>query len=193
MDGGGVLSFDVLVIPEDPENNGYILKPLVSRILAECGKTNAKVTVLTNPRAKGYEHAKGLLRSQLFERYRHMNLFLFLPDADGKDRGAEFRALEDEADRQGVRLLCCAAQQEVEVWPLAGYRDQLGLRWQEIRSDISVKENIFHPFLAAHGNPKAPGGGRDVLMGQTLNGYGALLKLCPELADLERRIRKTLT
>ena len=78
------MSFDVLVIPEDPENNGYILRPLVSRILAECGKTNAKVTVLTNPRTKGYEHAKALLLNQLFERYRHMNLFLFLPDADGK-------------------------------------------------------------------------------------------------------------
>lgn len=192
MDGGGILSFDVLVIPEDPENNGYILRPLVSRILAECGKTNAKVTVLTNPRTKGYEHAKALLRNQLFERYRHKNLLLFLPDADGKDRTAEFRVLEDEANRQGVRLLCCAAQQEIEVWPLAGYRDQLGLRWQEIRSDTSVKENVFHPFLAAHGNPKARGGGRDILMSQALSGYGALLKLCPELADLERRIREIL-
>jgi hypothetical protein len=63
------------------------------------------------------------------------------------------------------------------------------VRWQEIRSDISVKENVFQPFLAAYGNHKAPGGGRDVLMGQTLNSYGALLQLCPELAELERRIR----
>jgi hypothetical protein len=192
MDGGGVLSFDVLVIPEDPSNNGYILKPLVSRILTECGKASSKVTVLTNPRAKGYEHAKALLRSQLFERYRHMNLLLFLPDADGKDRSAEFRTLEEEASRRGVRLLCCAAKQEVEVWPLAGYRHRLGVRWQEVRSDTSVKENVFHPFLAANGNPKAPGGGRDVLMGQTLNRYSALLQLCPELAILEQRIREIL-
>ncbi len=184
------MSFDVLVIPEDPSNNGYILKPLVSRILAMCGKPNARVTVLTNPRAQGYEHAKSLLRGQLFERYRHMNLFLFLPDADGKDRSAEFRGLEEEADRQGVRLLCCAAEQEVEVWLLAGYRDRLEARWQEVRSDISVKENVFFRFLADHGNAKAPGGGRDVLMNQALNGYGALLQLCPELADLERRIRE---
>jgi len=186
------LSFNVLVVPEDPANNGYILKPLVSRILAECGKANAKVTVLTNPRAKGYEHAKALLRSQLFERYRHMNLLLFLPDADGKDRSAELRSLEEEAGRQGVTLLCCAAQQEVEVWPLAGYRDRLEQRWQDVRREVSVKERIFEPFLAIHGNPKAPGGGRDVLMGQTLNGYGALLQLCPELAELERRVRQVL-
>ena len=70
------MSFNVLVVPEDPANNGYILKPLISRMFAECGKTNAKVTVLTNPRAKGYEHAKGLLRNQLFERYRHMTWFI---------------------------------------------------------------------------------------------------------------------
>lgn len=186
------MSFDVLVVPEDPANNGYILKPLVSRILAACGKTNAKVTVLSNPRAKGYQHAKALLRSQILARYRHMNLLLFLPDADGKDRVAEFQALEQEASVQDIRLLCCAAKEEVEVWLLVGHRERLSQSWQTIRNDTSVKENVFQPFLQAHGNPKAPGGGRDVLMGQTLNGYGALLQLCPELAELERRIREIL-
>ncbi|MFL6258546.1 MAG: hypothetical protein ACJ76Y_02435 [Thermoanaerobaculia bacterium] len=186
------MSFDVLVVPEDPANNGYILKPLVSRILAACGKTNAKVTVLSNPRAKGYQHAKTLLRSQVFARYRHMDLLLFLPDADGKNRLAELQALEQEASAQGIHLLCCAAKEEVEVWLLAGHRERLGQPWQAIRSDTSVKENVFQPFLQEHGNPKAPGGGRDVLMGQTLNGYGALLQRCPELAELERRIREFL-
>ncbi|HEY0556040.1 MAG TPA: hypothetical protein VGG20_17445 [Thermoanaerobaculia bacterium] len=186
------MSFKVRVVPEDPTNNGYILKPLVKRLLSRCGKPNAWVDVLDDPRVRGYEHAKTLLRTQLLEDYRFMDLLLFLPDADGKDRSAEFRGLEDEADRQGVRLLCCAAEQEVEVWLLAGYRDRLGTRWQAIRSDASVKENVFLPFLAVYGNPKAPGGGRDVLMNQALNGYGALLQLCPELAELERRIREAL-
>jgi hypothetical protein len=192
MDGGDVLSFDVLVVPEDPTYNGYILKPLISRMLAECGRANARVTVLSNPRARGYEDAKALLRNRLFDRYRHMNLLVFLPDADGKDRGGEFQMLEEEAGSRGVRLLCCAAKEEVEVWLLAGYRDGLGRGWQEVRSDVAVKENVFQPFLAAHGNPKAPGGGRDLLMAETLRGYRALLQLCPELAELERRIRETL-
>lgn len=186
------MSFDVLVVPEDPANNGYILKPLVSRMLVACGKRNARITVLSNPRSKGYEHAKGLLRNHLFESYRHMSLLLFLPDADGKDRTSEFTALEEEASRKGVRLICCAAREEVEVWPLVGYRDQLGRPWQEIRADGSVKENVFLPFLASHGNPKAPGGGRDLLMAETLKGYDALLRLCPELAELERRIREAV-
>jgi hypothetical protein len=35
------VSFKVLVIPEDPTNNGYILKPLVEAILADAGKPGA--------------------------------------------------------------------------------------------------------------------------------------------------------
>jgi hypothetical protein len=121
-----------------------------------------------------------------------MNLFLFLPDGDGKDRSAEFQSLEGEAEGQGIRLLCCAAIHEVETWLLAGHWDRLGRRWQDVRSDVSVKENVFASFLARYGNPKAPGGGRDLLMTKTLSGYGSLLQLCPELADLERRVRQTL-
>lgn len=186
------MSFDVLVVPEDPANNGYILKPLVSRMLSECGKPNAVVTVLSNPRAQGYEHAKRLLQTRIFEAYRHMNLLLFLPDADGKDRSGEFRALEEEALRRSLRLLCCAAVQEVETWLLAGHSDRLDRRWQEVREDVSVKENVFQPFLAIYGNLKAAGGGRDILMKEALPGYRSLLQLCPELAELERRIRETL-
>ncbi len=190
------MSFDVLIVPEDVTYNGFILGPLVKRMLAECGRPNANVSPPKGPQPKGYAHAKALLRNRYFDLYRHMDLLLFLPDADGKgeSRNDELRALEREAAQQGVRLLCCAAKEEVEVWLLAGHHDRLPSRpWREIRSDTSVKENIFQPFLAAHGNPKAPGGGRDVLMGQTLNGYGALLQFCPELADLERRIREILS
>lgn len=187
------MSFNVLVVPEDPSYNGHILKPLVSRMLAACGKANARVTVLPEPSPKGYEHAKALLRDQLFDSYRHMNLLLFLPDADGKDRSAEFSALEAEASREGVRLLCCAAKEEVEVWLLAGHRNRVDRRrWLDIRSDTSVKENVFYPFLATYGNPKAPGEGRGHLMAETLRGYDALLQLCPELAELEQRIRQIL-
>jgi hypothetical protein len=187
------LSFNVLVVPEDPSYNGHVLKPLVARMLASCGKSNARVTVLPEPSPKGYEHAKALLRNELFDSYRHMNLLLFLPDADGKDRRAELSALEAEASRKGVRLLCCAAKEEVEVWLLAGHRQRLeGRRWQDIRSDTSVKENVFYPFLATYGHPQAPGKGRGRLMQETLKGYDALLRLCPELEDLERRIREIL-
>ncbi|MFO1523674.1 MAG: hypothetical protein U1G05_16920 [Kiritimatiellia bacterium] len=38
------MSFKVLVIPEDPTNNGYILKPLVQAILDDAGRPQARVT-----------------------------------------------------------------------------------------------------------------------------------------------------
>jgi hypothetical protein len=110
-------------------------------------------------------------------------------DADGKDRRGEFEALEREAADQGVRLVCCAAQQEVEVWLLAGHRGKLGAGWHEIRAEVSVKERFFEPFLRENGNQKAAGGGREELMKKTLGNYTALLQLCPELAVLEQRIR----
>ena len=47
------MSFRVLVIPEEPTNNGYILKPLVERMLAETGKPNARVVDPHQPRLQG--------------------------------------------------------------------------------------------------------------------------------------------
>jgi len=181
------LSFRVLVIPEDPTYNGYILKPLVEKILEECGKPNAKVMVLTNPKADGYEHAKSLL-DEIFERYRHHDVLLFLPDADGKDRADEFVHLEGRGLQAGVRLFCCAAVQEVEVWLLAGHVSRLGKSWSDVRADISVKENVFEPFLREFGDARRAGGGRDLLILETLMNYPALLERCPELKLLHESI-----
>ena len=183
------MSFNALVVPEDPENNGYILKPLIVRMLEVCGKANPQVDVLANPRTRGYEHAKALLRSSLIERYRHKDLLLFLVDADGKDRRREFQSLEREADEQNVQLVCCAAEQEVEAWLLAGHRQKLSEPWSIVRSEVSLKERFFYPFLREHGNTRAAGGGREQLMKETLANYAGLLTVCPELAELERRLR----
>lgn len=187
------MSYKVLVIPEDPTHNGYILKPLVARMLAECGRPRAKIQVLTNPKAAGYEHAKGLLRNEIIERYAHFDLLLFLPDADGKDRSGEFADLENLAQQQGVVLFCCAAVEEVEAWLLAGHVEKLGRGWSEVRSDVSVKKAVFQPFLGEFGDLRMPGGGRDVLMQETLRSYAGLLARCPELSDLQARIQNTCT
>ncbi|MDR1010262.1 MAG: hypothetical protein LBM04_03870 [Opitutaceae bacterium] len=47
MDGSRVISFKVLVIPEDPTNDGCILKPLVEAILADAGKRQASYVIST--------------------------------------------------------------------------------------------------------------------------------------------------
>ena len=185
------MSFRVLIIPEDPVNNGYVLRPLISAMLETCGKPHARVTVLERPRARGYSHVKQIL-DEILEAYAHYDLLLFLPDADGNDRSAEFHELERKAAQKGVRLLCCAARQEVEVWLLAGHTGKLGCRWQEVVSDNSVKENVFEPFLARHGDPRRAGGGRDTLMNETLRSFDGLLQRCPELGELRERIRSAL-
>jgi len=186
------VSFTVLVVPEDPTYNGYILRPLVTRILRECGRPNAKVTVLTSPKADGYAHAKRLLVQRVLDLYSHFDLVLFLPDADGHDRTAEFTALEALGDERDMHLMCCAAVEEVEAWLLAGHVDKLSQNWAAVRRDVSVKENVFAPFLAKHGDARRAGGGRDLLMQETLQNYSGLLQRCPELAALEQRIRALL-
>jgi len=186
------MSFKVLIIPEDPTNNGYILKPLIKKMMKECGKPNAQVDVLSNPRVQGYNHAKTLMSETIFERYAHIDLLLFIPDADGKNRSREFGILEKEAIEKGAKLLCCAACQEVEAWLLAGHLDKLGKPWSEIRADPSVKEKFFADFLSRNGNPKAAGGGREGLMLETLKNYRGLLDRSPELKDLQTRIQNLL-
>jgi hypothetical protein len=185
------LSCNVLIIPEDPTHNGAILSPLVSRILEECGKTNAKVKMLLDPKVHGFEHACGSM-PQIVRRYRRFDLLLFLVDADGKDRSGRFEHLESEAAAQGVKLICCAAKEEVEAWLLAGHVAKLNVSWPKVRDDVSVKENVFAPFLRRYRGPRRAGGGRTSLMKETLTNYQGLLKRCPELADLRDRICRSL-
>lgn len=183
------MSLRLLVIPEDPTHNGYILKPLVERMLAEVGKPNARVVLLTNPKLGGYEHAVAAIKEELADRYGHFDLWLFLPDAD---QGTDFDALEAAMQRKGVHLLCCAARPEVEAWLLAGHREKLGIKWSEVATHPYLKEAVFQPFLKEHGEPRSAGEGRESLMRETLANYRGLLEVCPELRQLEAKLRKAL-
>ena len=183
------MSLRVLVIPEDPTYNGYILKPLVERMLAEIGKPNAKVTVLANPKLGGYTQAVAAIEGKLVDSYGHFDLWLFLPDADV---AGNLDGLEATLHAKGIRLRCCAAKPEVEVWMLAGHREQLRVRWPEVATHTRLKEEVFKPFLEQYGDPKSAGGGREVLMRETLGNYRGLLEVCPELKALEDKLRACL-
>jgi hypothetical protein len=183
------MSFRVLVIPEDPTHNGYILKPLVERMLEEVGKPNAQVLVLPNPRLTGYDHAVRAIEEELPQRYKFYDLWLFLPDAD---RAGGIAALESKMHALGIWLICCAAQPEVEAWVVAGHRNELTGSWSALRQNPHFKEEIFAPFLEKFGDPHAAGGGRDKLIRAALSNYRGLLAVCPELADLEQRIATAL-
>jgi hypothetical protein len=145
MDGKLRLSFQVLVVPEDPTHNGDILNPLISRMMTECGKPNAKVVVLTDPKVQGYNHARQQL-PDIIDRYRHFDLILFLVDADGKDRSAVFREMEKASTPNSPPLFCAAAVQEVEVWLLAGHTQKLDRPWETCEATFRSKKTSFGPF-----------------------------------------------
>ena len=94
----------------------------------------------------------------------------------------------------GLILLsvCTVLYMEVEAWLLAGHVNKLDRPWSEVRQDVSVKERVFDGFLAQHGDPRRAGGGRDLLMEETLRNYGGLIQRCPELAELQERIASAI-
>jgi hypothetical protein len=193
------MSLNILVVPENPTYNGAILKPLCERLLMECGRPRANIEVMMNPRTNGYEDAKKLFPGTILDLYSHKQLILFLPDSDGFDRSAEFARLEAEFEQEAaavaksVRLICCAAVPEVEAWLLAGHQDKWepNWKWGTMRADRSIKENYFSPFLQRHGQDQSrfPDGGRKQLMIGSLRNYAGIKQRCPELQELEDRVR----
>lgn len=184
------MSVRVLVIPEDPTNNGYILKPVAQMVLAEAGKPSAKVRVLSNPRVRGYDDAVRVVRQDLASRYAFMDLWLFFPDADRASAGA-MQGLEEDLRAQGVTLLCCPAVPEVEAYACVAYRDEMA-PWQEVRAHERMKETYFDPLLEKHGDPRQPGRGRKEMIERSLASHRAFLRLCPEIAELRDRVKSCL-
>ena len=181
------MSFNVLVIPEDPVHNGHILKPLTKAVMADAGRPAAKVDVLSKPRVRGYDHAVRIIRDDLPGRHRFKDLWLFFPDAD-KATGDAMRALEEHVTKQGIPLLCCAARPEVEIYACAAFRDDIPGSWEEARDHPRMKEEIFKPLLDKHGDPRRPGEGRDLMIDRSLGNLPLLFQLCPELQTLRDRI-----
>lgn len=70
----------VLVIPEDPRLDQYILKPVVERIFADLRKS-PRVTVLSNPRLRGVAEALNRdILADIVATYPMNNLFLVIVD-----------------------------------------------------------------------------------------------------------------
>ena len=181
------MSFKVLVIPEDPTHNGYILKPLVEALLKDAGKPQARVTVLPDPRLQGYDHAVQAIQDELPDKYGFWDLWVFIPDADRASPEA-MAALENALSKKNVRLLCCPAKPEVEIYACFSYRNEIDGGWEKARQNGHFKEEVFRPLLAKHGDPRRAGGGRDSMIAATLKNLPALYKFSPELADLRTRI-----
>ena len=190
------MSFNVLVIAEDPMYNGIILKPLVSAVLADAGKPRAKILVADKPRSRGYADALRLVRHVFPDRYGYCDLWLFFPDADraGPDSMAR---LESDLAKRSIQLLCCPAEPEVEIFACSGFRHQINLEWDDVRTHPRLKEDVFQPLLLGPSLRDLPprdraSKGRVRMIKQSLRNLPQLYQLCPELARLRRRIAEHL-
>lgn len=114
------------------------------------------------------------------------DLFLLIVDRDCNRENHAARAQARDSEHH-ARLLACLAVQELEVWLLALYRTELGVRWPEVREECDPKERFAEPLLQSLGH-KGAGGGRKQAM-QALRGQlPGLLALCDELGVLRGRI-----
>lgn len=183
------MSLRVLVIPEDPTLDQYILKPVVARLFDDLDR-RARVEVLQNPRLRGVEQALAHdTLTDIVATYPMVDLFLLIVDRDG-DVGRRDRVAHIEA--RLAHLFMCLAIEEVEVWMLALHRQTPATDWQAVRSAHDAKERFARPFLAEHAPPLSLGHGRKWAMGALGAGWPALLQLCPELQELRTRVRDWL-
>jgi hypothetical protein len=176
----------VLVIPEDPSLDQYILKPVVARIFADLGKS-PRIEVLSNPRLRGVSQAlDSAILADIVATFPMIDLFLVLVDRDG-DEGRLTVANVRETEHPN-HLFVCLAIEEVEVWMLAIHHRTLGSSWQEVRGEIHPKERFASPFLAERARKLDPGAGRAWAMRELGGEWRGVLRRCPEIADLKRRI-----
>lgn len=177
----------VMVIPEDPALDQYVLKPIVERMFEDLGR-RARIQVLTSPRLRGV--AQALDREELARivaASREFKVFLVMVDRDAVESRAALAATRE--DEHPGRLFACLAVEEVEVWMLALHRERLGVPWREVRADRDPKERFAGPLLAELAPRMPVGGGRKRAMeplGQ--KEWRSLLQLCPELDELRNRL-----
>jgi hypothetical protein len=181
----------VLVIPEDPTLDQYILKPIVARIFADLGRLSPRIQVLSNPRLRGVAQAlDGEILGDIVATYPMVDLFLVLVDRDGDARRLDV-ARQREAEQEG-RLFVCLAIEEIEVWMLAVHREALEPRWSEVRSEIHPKERFAEPFLKANAPKLDPGAGRAWAMRDLGSRWKGVLQCCSEIEELRQRIEQWL-
>lgn len=180
----------VLIIPEDPTLDRFILTPVVERIFAVLGKS-PWIEVLSNPRLRGVAQAlDGSVLARIVASRPMFDLFLVLIDRDGAVSRAAM-AGQREAEHQG-RLFVCLAIEEIEVWMLAIHRRDLNLPWRQVRTEIHPKERIAQPFLAEKFRKLSRGAAREWAMQGLGAHWRGVLRCCPELKELQQRIERWL-
>ena len=173
----------VLIIPEAPSLDKYILKPIVERIFQDLERT-ARVDVLEEPHLKGVDQAlDATIVAEIVRDNPMEDLFLVIVDGDCN----RFKNVEKAASRvaeHSNKLIACLAVEEVEVWLLALHREKLSVGWSEVRAECDPKERFADPLLDVLGRD-SPGRGRKGAMRVLGAKWKGLLGLCPEIDALK--------
>ncbi len=179
----------VLIIPEDPRLDQYMLKPLIEAALKKAGKPRAKVSVCQDASLRGdatiidFDAVKDIIEdNQLYD------AFLLCVDRDCREtRPDTLKNLETrirEACPNKVFVAVCGVE-ELEVWVLAGLSD-LEEPWSEVRAECHPKERYFDSYVARKGHLDTPGRGRQVLGKVAASKYSQRIReMCPEIRACE--------
>jgi hypothetical protein len=187
---------NVRLIPEDDQRDRFILKPIFEAMFQHLGKPHARVEI-HRPRIRGWESVKKWETiNEIIDKSQMVDLFVLCVDRDGH---AERRMILDELEakaRKRLRpprlFLAEHAWQEVEVWALAGINWRLKPKWtwEAIREERDPKEHYFKPIAKARGLLDSVGQGRELLGHEAARNYAKVRQNCPEVLDLETRIRE---
>jgi hypothetical protein len=177
----------VLVIPEDQEIDRYILKPVIEAMFADL-EVPARVDVLPEPRLRGTSDAldEGVVRDIVSDNPM-IDLFLLVIDRDCNRENNVQRAAA-RVNEHADRMVGCLAEQELEVWMLALYKDRLDAPFSEVRAECDPKERWAEPLLKELGTD-GPGRGRRRAMRELSGKWRSLRDTCTELRDLQDQVR----
>ena len=178
----------VLVVPEDFRKDQFVLKPLLSRLLASLGKPRATVRVCQDPLLGGVGEAlKSERVAEIVERYgSRVQVILLCIDRDG-DAGRRQRLDQLEAEF-GEGFLGAEAWEEIETWVLAGLKLPPKWNWADVRAEVQVKERYFDALARRRGVDGGPDGGRSTLAEEAARRMDAIRLKCPE--DFDRLARR---
>jgi hypothetical protein len=189
----------ILVIPEDFRKDQYMLKPIITAMMAKLGKPSTKVMICQDPLLGGISEAlKWENIENIINQYPIVDLFLLCVDRDGKEgRKTALEKIEEKAAQilsTQRFLLAENAWQEIEVWVLAGQNLPTDWNWRDIRNEINPKETYFLPLSQQRNLLNDPGEGRKTLAEEAVKRYDRIRKLCPEdIINLENRINNYIT
>jgi hypothetical protein len=190
----------VAVVCEDPTLDRYIVRPIITRALAELGKPRATIKLVENPKMRGVQDVLSQA-CDVLDRYGGISsAVVFVVDMDCEDgeegrpdKRARLRNVIERCQRHSDKAIALIAVQEVEVWALWGIRASLGSPWQTVRAECHPKEMYFEPQITS-ADQLTPDGGRTRLIDASLaGGWQSVTTGCPELRALLDELRPLVT